>query len=501
MKRGIAILGMALMAMAAEAQTPAAPAPAAAPASAARGLTIPKMEIDGPWDSTIRLEFFNRLRGEFVSWFEPAPTSATPDYRYDFLANKFQLGLRVTRDPYEVFLQFQNTTLAEVPANAVGVGGSYYQNTPETDQNGAFLRQGWIQIRNLFGFSGLTLKGGRQLYLDGFDAPAKNPSLRWIQAQRFAQRLLGPFDYTNVGRSFTGGQVSKDWDLFNLTAFGFTPTWGGFEVDGNRQLDIAVGGAALYLKDAPAVGNTVGRFFAFYYDDRRDIVYLDNRPLAQRNKDRGRPANIFTIGANAAHVHELGPGLADGALYAYGQLGKWQSLTQEAWAYGVEGGYRFPEVWAQPWTRIGINSGSGDGDPNDDTHGTFYQMLPTAWLYAMFPFYNMMNNQDVFIQNILDPHPRVTLRSDFHWLRVNSGDDFAYFGGGPTQNKIFGYGGTAAKGQYELAYLLHFLLSVRPTDFFSINAVYGHAWGQGVINENFAGNGGDYGFLEGILAF
>ena len=67
-------------------------------------------------------------------------------------------------------------------------------------------------------------------------------------------------------------------------------------------------------------------------------------------------------------------------------------------------------------------------------------MLPTAWLYAQFPFYSMMNNQDVFVQWIADPHPMFSLRLDLHWLRLNSSPDFAYFGGGATKNDFFGYG-------------------------------------------------------------
>jgi hypothetical protein len=198
---------------------------------------------------------------------------------------------------------------------------------------------------------------------------------------------------------------------------------------------------------------------------------------------------------------ELGPGLGDGMAYGYGQLGDWQSQDHSAWAYGVELGYQLSSVWAKPWMRLGINSASGDPDPNDDLHQTFFQILPTAWLYAQFPFYNMMNNQDVFVQWIAEPHPMVSTRVDFHWLRVNSSADLAYFGGGATKNDFFGYGGVPAKGRHELAYLVHTMLTVKPTNFFTINAFYAHAFGQGVINANFTGRGANYGFLEGIISF
>jgi len=474
----------------------AAPAPTSPPAAAP-----PRLEMDGPWESKIRLEVYDRFRAEFVDWFATPSDSATPRFRYDFVGNKLQLGVRVTRAPYELFVQFQNSTLGNVPSEAVGVGGTYYANTMRSTQNGAILRNGWLSAKNLFEVPGLFVKGGRQLYLDGLDAPAKQANLRWIQTNRISQRLIGPFDYTHVGRSFDGGQIGYNSDLINVTGFGFRPTYGGYEVDANRELDITVGGLSLNLPDSPQLGNTVGRLFWFVYDDYRDVVFLDNRPLPVRQADAGTSSTIHTIGANAIHVEELGPGLADGMAYGFGQLGNWQSQNQSAWAYGVELGYQLADVWSRPWMRVGINSASGDPDPNDDLHQTFFQLLPTAWLYAQFPFYNMMNNQDVFVQWLLDPHPMVTVRSDLHWLRVNSGNDLAYFGGGATKNDFFGYGGVPAKGHHELAYLAQINVQVRPTSYLSFNAFYAHAFGQGVIDQNFTGRGGDYGYLEGTVSF
>jgi hypothetical protein len=100
--------------------------------------------------------------------------------------------------------------------------------------------------------------------------------------------------------------------------------------------------------------------------------------------------------------------MVDGLTYGYGQFGDWQSLTQRAWAYGVEAGYRFTDVWAKPWLRAGINSASGDTDPNDRTHGTFFQILPTARTYAQLPFFNLMNVQDLFASLLLRPHAMVS---------------------------------------------------------------------------------------------
>lgn len=483
----------------ASAQAPAAPAPSA--------LTIPRLEIAGPFESRIRLEVTNRIRGEFVDWFAASETGPTPDNRYDFLGNKFQAGVRFTRDPVEAFVQVEDATVTNLPSRGVGVGATYYANTGYTPQNGVFLRNGWLKWKHPFGLDGLTLTGGRQLYSDGMEAPAKDATLAWVQAQRIGQRLLGPFDYTHVGRSFDGGKIAFDTDDLNLTAFGFVPTRGGFEVHANEGMNITVAGGSLNLKDSPAVmdavGRTLARVFYLYYQDDRDLVFLDNRPLAQRRADKGRAARIHTVGASAVHVEPLGPGNVDLMAYGFAQVGAWQSQTQDSYAWGTEVGYQLRDVFAKPWLRFGFNLGSGDKDPTDGTHATFFQLLPTAWLYAQFPFYNMMNDQDAFAQLVLQPHPRVTLRWDIlHWLRTTSSLDLAYFGGGATKDTFFGYGNTgASRGRNELALLTHLQLTVKPVDPLTLGFFYAHAWGQGVIGANFTGRPADYGFVEATLSF
>jgi len=231
---------------------------------------------------------------------------------------------------------------------------------------------------------------------------------------------------------------------------------------------------------------------------------LDNRPLAVRLRDKDRAAHIHTIGGDIVHVERLGPGLVDGMAYGFAQVGTWQSQSQSSYAWGTELGYKLPDVWAQPWLRLGFNVGSGDKNPKDATHATFSQLLPTAWQYAQFPFNNMMNSQDAFAQVILQPDPRVTLRWDLlHWLRTTSSLDLAYIGGGATKDTFFGYGstGTPQGGSSNLALLTHIQLSVKPIQPLTFNFFYAHAWGQSVISANFVGKAANYGYVETIVSF
>jgi hypothetical protein len=107
-----------------------------------------------------------------------------------------------------------------------------------------------------------------------------------------------------------------------------------------------------------------------------------------------------------------------------------------------------------------------------------------------------MNSDDVFAQLILRPHTRLTLRTDWHWLRVTEPHDLWYSGGGATNDDVFGFSGSPANGRRELAHLVDISASVTLIPELTLGAYYGHAFGGSVVGETFAGRDADYGFVE-----
>ena len=483
----------------------------------------PPTSVEGPWGTRWTVEVSDRLRGEFVDFFaaKPSKTHKVAKFRYDFLGNKFQAGVRVRRDPWEAFVQFQHTVLDNVPVgpppagrpSPVGPGGPYFANTKRSFQEQGWLRQGWVRAEDLFGVKGAGIVVGRQLWRDGLEAPARDANLVWLKRHRIAERLVGPGDYTHIGRSFDGAQVHWDTDWLNVSGFGFQPTSGGFEISAGRPIEgIQLGGLSATLKDSPRFPSSDTRLFWIYYSDHRRFTcddkapnngkcVVDNRPPEVRTGD----LRIHTIGANAAHVTALGPGKADVLGSASGQLGAWQALDQRAWAYDVEVGYQLTGLWTRPWARLGFFRGSGDPDPKDRIHETFFQILPTNRQYAQFPFYNMMNNQDTFAQLVLQPHRSLGVRSDFHWLRLVEGKDFLYSGGGATKDDFFGFAGTPPKdapnGARQIGYLVDIAFTWKPVDLLTFYAYYGHAFGGDVIRQSFAGREANYAYVESTVAF
>src|SRR5205814_383072 len=88
------------------------------------------------------------------------------------------------------------------------------------------------------------------------------PHQALAQQQPIAERLIGAFDYTHVGRSYDGGQVHWNTDWLNVTGFGFQPTSGGFEVSAGRPIEgVQMGGLSATLKDSPRFPSSDARLF------------------------------------------------------------------------------------------------------------------------------------------------------------------------------------------------------------------------------------------------
>jgi len=453
------------------------------------------------WGERVTFTLSERVRGEFVDWFRPrAGTARAGAERYDFVASQLRAGIRVVLPHAQLQVDVQDTRLVNLPDDAslappagnLGTGATYFAHTRRSDQGEPFLKQGFVTLRR----GGLFATAGRFEIRDGLETVPGDATLAQLKRTRIAERLVGPFDFTHVTRSFDGLRVAWDRPGWNVTAFGTRPTHGGFEVSANRELEVTLAGLSATLKRLPHAPPADARAFYLYYDDRRDApLKVDNRPLAARMDD-GDAIAVHSAGGHAVTVVDAGPGLLDLLGWMALQAGTWGAQDHQAWAWAVEGGYQLPRLPAAPWLRVGYNRSSGDDDPDDDVHETFFQLLPTPRIYAQLPFFNLMNSEDLFAQLILRPHARVTLRTDWHWLRVTEPRDLWYAGGGASNDDIFGFSGAPAGGRRELAHLVDVSVSVTLPYQLALQAYYGHAFGGSVVGRSFAGRDADYGFVE-----
>jgi hypothetical protein len=415
---------------------PAGAAPVASTAEA-------PLTITGSW----------RLRVEDWDWFQ----GTAGDGDYTFTGSLLRLALARTLPTYDGVLELAQVTLLDLPENAVapppqgalGLGANYRAANGEQDGS-LFIKQGFVRLKALGGTAN-SLRLGRFEFIEGTEVAPKDATLAALKRERIAHRLLGNFAFSHVGRSVDGVHLVRDTPSLNTTLLTARVTEGVFQLNAMNQMRVRVLYAALTkpMPSAKAPGD--GRLFWLHYLDSRGVAKVDNRPAAERNADR-QNISLHTVGGHYLKKLPAGEGAVDLLAWGVYQFGDWGQLDHRANAWTAEIGYQPPKVSLRPWLRAGYFRGSGDPNGADGRNETFFQVLPTPRLYARTPFYNLMNNEDLFAQLILRPGKRLTARADWHRLRLTEAGDLWYSGGGAYQNnRSFGYSGRPSGGSRDLA--------------------------------------------------
>jgi hypothetical protein len=447
----------------------------------------------------VSFSVFDRTRVDAWQWFAAPPESAT----YGYVESLLRLGIAQKLDRWDWQLEMAQPAILDASTDSVspvsaqgqlGLGGTYYaSNGNNAFPAAAFFKQGFVRYR----FSGpdRDLRLGRFEFFDGQETTPTNATIAWLQSQRIAQRLIGNFGFSNAQRSFDGLDGIYGAGSWTLTAMAARADQGVFNMNGNPELNVDL--QYLALTRPAAGGHVLVRAFGMdYHDGRTGIAKTDNRPLAVRQADHGN-IRLGTYGGDLLATIPAGPGSFDFVFWGALQNGDWGVQNDSAGAAAVEGGYRLNSVKSSPWIRAGWFRSTGDNNPADNTHNTFFQVLPTPRVYARTPFYNLMNSTDEFVQLVDKPARKLDLRADLHGLRLTSSKDFWYQGGGAFDNKVFGFVGRPANGHSSFASLFDASADWQATHQVALNFYYGSAWGRSVPAAIYpTGHNLQYGYAE-----
>lgn len=439
-----------------------------------------------------------RNRTEFWDYFE------APGFDDSYTFNGTLLRYGALRQTSSSDMQFEiaaplllgvpDNAAAGAPRGALGLGANYRAANGGQDA-GLFPKQAFVRFKGLGGrkpgVAGNSLRLGRFEFWDGGEVVPKNPVLAAVKRDRVAHRLLGNFGFSAMGRSFDGAQLVRDMPSGNFTVLAARPTEGVFQLNGLgevRKVDFAYAAYTRPMRDSEA------RLFGLTYrDGRDDVVKTSNNATPIRGDLR-----INTVGAHFLKAIDTGRATVD--LMAWGALqsGDWGALSHRANAFALEAGYQPKSARLRPWLRAGYYCATGDDNPADGKHGTFFSALPTPRAYARFPFYNQMNIEDAFVQGILRPTPKLTVRSEFHVLKLNRAGDLQYAGGGAFSDNSFGYAGRGnPSGKKDLANLLDLSLDYAVDPRTSVTLYGARAFGKGAIQGVFpAGKNATYLYAE-----
>jgi Alginate export len=405
-----------------------------------------------------------RVRAENWNWFDTS--AADPDYTFGAALLRLSFGQKTAKLDWQVeaalplLINVPENSIAPAPQGQLGLGASYFAASGRQDGS-VNLKQAFIRFKGIGNDEKSTLRFGRFEFVDGSETTPDDPTLATLKRDHIAHRLIGPFTFSHVGRSFDAVQYSRNTKTSNFTLLAARPTAGVFQLNANRELDVDFYYGAFTKMFANERTNNDARIFVLHYHDGRGALKTDNRTEALRRADT-QNIRLTSIGGHYVGAIKGGVGTLDLLFWGVGQFGSWGQLDHRAGAIAMEAGYQFPGK-IKPWLRGGYFRSTGDSNPNDGKHQTFFQVLPTPRIYARFPFYNLMNNEDTFVQLRLKPHQKVSLRADLRYLRLSNRNDLWYLGGGAFQENTFGYIGRPGGGNRAMGTVADISVDYNPT--------------------------------------
>jgi hypothetical protein len=441
-----------------------------------------------------------RSRLEMWDWFQ-----GDANNKYAFSGNIFRLSFSQVAKKFDwelelaapFLLALPNDATAPAPQGALGLGSNYYTANQRSYPAMFFAKQGWLRFKNLFGDPDQSLKLGRFEWMDGAEVMPKDALLASLKRDRVVQRMLGPSAWTYAGRSFDGFQYVADKNRMNYTLTGALATRGNYQVDGWGELKVGFVYAAATRETGGERRPGEWRAFTIYYQDWRGLMKADNQPSPARQQNLGNIA-IFNYGGHYLQKLETPAGPFNFMAWGLLQSGRWGAQSQASGIVDLEAGWHPPVAanW-KPWLMGGILRSSGDGNPLDNKHGTYFELIPTARPFARFPFFNMMNESESFGILAVQPSPGVALRSEFHALRLTNTLDLWYTGGGAFQPWTFGYTGRNTAGTGSLANLWDLSADWNVDPHLNLNGYFGFANGKAVMHRIYPrGPNAFYGYVE-----
>jgi hypothetical protein len=319
----------------------------------------------------------------------------------------------------------QAAGILDLPRNAAFAAGSNYRAANGGDSDPSQI--GISELYAAYANGGFAMVLGRQPYVDGNEIPTGVAYLDGVKKRLLSDRLIGVFEWPNVGRRWDGAAFAYGRGDAHLAGFALRPLDGAFDHEDafERLDDVSVYGLTATGRHGAWIPGAELRVFAIQYEDRRAIA----------RRTAGADLSLTTTGASLLFGNGGGHALVWAAL----QSGDWGTSDQRAWAYLVNTGRSFPDVPGKPMIHLGLEQSSGDEAPAGD-HQTFFNLLPTNHkYYGTMDYVDLPNLRDLYLESLLSPGEKIKLRVAFHDFALSERTDAWYGGSGAFEEASFGY--------------------------------------------------------------
>jgi hypothetical protein len=298
------------------------------------------------------------------------------------------------------------------------------------------LRQGYLEFGNSKTFP-LTLKVGRQIMSYG------------------DERLIGSFDWNNIGRTFDAAKLRWEEKSWSLDAFASTvvvPERGSYNqsdfLNGN-ETDREQTFSGLYFSTTGVGPQTIDLYALHLYENQNpkylpkaigDTSFVTlglrvkSKPGAFAHSEPVAPPDGKSVADGKSAPPPAAPKMV-GLDYEFEgafQTGEVRGLDLTAFAVHGGLGYTFDVAW-KPRLGVEYNYGTGDDNPADGDIETFQNLFPTNHkFYGQMDVFSWQNMHDLGVIVKAQPIKAVTLKAEYHAFWLASTDDVWYRANGVT---------------------------------------------------------------------
>ncbi|WP_166442842.1 alginate export family protein [Phragmitibacter flavus] len=409
-------------------------------------------------EGRVVFDFQERLRFEYRENnfdFNDSVNSLTDD---SWLLQRARLGVKIKPTDFLTFY-VQGQSSFEIDSDRPNVPGALGAEGDDPID----LRQAYVQI----GDKNFNVTIGRQLLSFG------------------DERLVGGFDWNNIGRTFDAVKLHYGAELWSLDAFASSvvvPDKDGFN-------------------DSDAFdGNETGRdqiFSGLYFSTKAVPVQVTDLYVFHLHESYAvGDSNFATLGVRVkADPAKLGGFDYESEMaFQFGDV-KGKDLTAFAGHWGA--GYVWLKSAWKPRLFVEYNYATGDSDPSDGDVGTFQNLFPTNHkFYGYMDVFSWQNIHNPAVSFSMMPSKTVKLQLDYHGFWIADTADSWYRANGVTAVRPVKAGADSFAGTE-----LDFTVSWKAAKHLSFLAGYSHFFAGDYLKATGASDDADFAYVQMTIDF
>jgi len=413
----------------------------------------------------------------------------------NWFLQRARLGMKITlTDWLKVYAQAQD-------AREINSDRPDFPNQLGAEGDDSFdLWQAWVEFGNPKSHP-LTLKLGRQILSYG------------------DERLIGAFDWNNIGRTFDAARLrweEKTWWLDAFAASVAVPERSQFNqsdfVNGTETDRQQIFSGLYFSTTAIPVQTT--DFYVLHLHENTGPDYQanllgDTNFLTLGARFKSKPGVFATHEKEAlrkdgkttgAPTPPKPVGFDYDAEFAF-QTGNVRGLDLTACAVHGGIGYTFDAVWL-PRLGLAYNYGTGDDDPGDREIQTFQNLFPTNHkFYGQMDVFSWQNMHDLEFSMKVQPMQAVTIKAEYHAFWLETTEDFWYRANGSAASAVRPLNPTArAAGNYAGSEA-DLTITWSVNKYLQLEAGYSHFFAGDYLADTGPSDDADFGYVQAKLTF